>query len=555
MVVLARKAFCGAALLGGAAILGNLLLGGGHWGGALPQLAGSGLWDSGFWAGSLWLIAGVAGIAVWAVLCRPVQAVTRHRDIPLSAPAQDVSSPSAAGTEPDPEIPPEGAAATGARPVDTAPAAEDTRTETGPQQGLRDLMRGADAFRSGVQRPAEAPAPARTAEQEADDWFAAFAARRAELRRALDGGGVPVRNRFQVRFPQRATTSWLGGVPVLPEECTWPEIAGAPAEFVAQIDLSSLEDETWSGLGPREGWLVVFRGVDDTAFAMHTLETGCSVAPPPGVPVSPRWYLAASRDLAGAAPSVSADLDQLFDRARLNEVGFHPFDWTTALDLLQAAVAGLTAALRRWEATPTPSLDPSERAALIEARRLTLARLRLALRRTEERAAQRPFDKTQRDWVIGAIAGLTDAGWQPHPGPTRPSARTMLQYPFYGAYKARFEAQAREAYAAAPEALPPAARDLFVPHWVAEAEAEALFVGNPPEPGQDAAWPVLLDLPLGRFAQAGGAAQARWVVSIAHEDLETGSFARCEAEWLPFEAPEVVQFTPGNLRRMRAGAG
>lgn len=51
---------------------------------------------------------------------------------------------------------------------------------------------------------------------------------------------------------------WFGGEPMLTPDVEWPEIDGVPLCFLAQIDLAKLPARIWSGLGPREGCLVVF---------------------------------------------------------------------------------------------------------------------------------------------------------------------------------------------------------------------------------------------------------------------------------------------------------
>ncbi|WP_083217539.1 DUF1963 domain-containing protein [Thioclava sp. SK-1] len=51
---------------------------------------------------------------------------------------------------------------------------------------------------------------------------------------------------------------WFGGEPMLPPHVEWPEIDGVPLCFLAQIDLAKLPTQIWSGLGPREGFLVFF---------------------------------------------------------------------------------------------------------------------------------------------------------------------------------------------------------------------------------------------------------------------------------------------------------
>lgn len=60
--------------------------------------------------------------------------------------------------------------------------------------------------------------------------------------------------------------SWLGGLPHLPDEVEWPRSISSehpqqgerPLHFLAQICCADLPRELWAGLGPREGWLLIF---------------------------------------------------------------------------------------------------------------------------------------------------------------------------------------------------------------------------------------------------------------------------------------------------------
>ncbi|WP_313622611.1 DUF1963 domain-containing protein [Achromobacter sp.] len=60
--------------------------------------------------------------------------------------------------------------------------------------------------------------------------------------------------------------SWLGGLPRMPDGVEWPRSLSSenpqrgerPLHFLAQICCSDLPRELWGGLGPRQGWLLVF---------------------------------------------------------------------------------------------------------------------------------------------------------------------------------------------------------------------------------------------------------------------------------------------------------
>ncbi|TMV87088.1 DUF1963 domain-containing protein [Thioclava sp. BHET1] len=58
--------------------------------------------------------------------------------------------------------------------------------------------------------------------------------------------------------PGPPETGWFGGDPMLPADSNWPQIDGISLCFLAQIDLSKLPQPIWSGVGPRDGYLVFF---------------------------------------------------------------------------------------------------------------------------------------------------------------------------------------------------------------------------------------------------------------------------------------------------------
>lgn len=78
--------------------------------------------------------------------------------------------------------------------------------------------------------------------------------------KALAGKQVSVilKRQVPIRFDE-APRSWLGGLPMMPKQVTWPRDAeSAPLQFVAQIACADLPPQLWDGLGPRSGWLLLF---------------------------------------------------------------------------------------------------------------------------------------------------------------------------------------------------------------------------------------------------------------------------------------------------------
>jgi uncharacterized protein YwqG len=69
---------------------------------------------------------------------------------------------------------------------------------------------------------------------------------------------VVLRRQVPIRFDEPAR-SWLGGLPQMPGNIPWPRTyKGAPLHFIAQIACGDLPKQTWSGRGPRDGWLLLF---------------------------------------------------------------------------------------------------------------------------------------------------------------------------------------------------------------------------------------------------------------------------------------------------------
>jgi uncharacterized protein YwqG len=101
--------------------------------------------------------------------------------------------------------------------------------------------------------------------------------------------------RKQVPPRDALPSSWLGGLPMLPADVEWPygvnpeykDKGEVPLHFIAQINCAELPAELWGGLGPREGWLLLFVN-GNTCFAddrgawrvLHIMTLGEERQPP-----------------------------------------------------------------------------------------------------------------------------------------------------------------------------------------------------------------------------------------------------------------------------------
>ena len=112
---------------------------------------------------------------------------------------------------------------------------------------------------------------------------------------------VILRRQIPPRF--EAPRSWLGGLPMLPDHVEWPRSVSSehpergerPLHFVGQIACADLPAELWGGLGPRDGWLLLF------------------VDPNEGVPEGPDPFRVLHVDTLGIERQPPADLGPVHD--------------------------------------------------------------------------------------------------------------------------------------------------------------------------------------------------------------------------------------------------
>lgn len=126
-----------------------------------------------------------------------------------------------------------------------------------------------------------------------------------------------------------AGIGWIGGGPCLPQGAQWPQSDGAPAIFLAQIDLAALPGGLWHGYGPRDGWLRLFLGADGTP---HLLRSALKGAPAPAEDTGPAWPLALAPAPARPEPAPPFDL---------TSPACQPVDLATARALIETLEAEL----------------------------------------------------------------------------------------------------------------------------------------------------------------------------------------------------------------------
>lgn len=117
---------------------------------------------------------------------------------------------------------------------------------------------------------------------------------------------VILRRQVPIRYDE-TVRSWLGGLPMMPEQIGWPRDAeGAPLHFLAQIACADLPSDLWNGHGPHAGWLLLFVETTKTIGVansgrervLHIKNLGPE-RPPPEVRATGRPERSAPRDVRG----------------------------------------------------------------------------------------------------------------------------------------------------------------------------------------------------------------------------------------------------------------
>lgn len=121
---------------------------------------------------------------------------------------------------------------------------------------LADALAKREAGKSPVAKPAPRRAPPQKPGPRAGAASDASSA-------AVPAERVSVLLRRQVPAPEGAPRSWIGGLPMMPQDIPWPAPQGAPLHFAAQIACAELPRDLWDGMGPRRGWLLFFLDAAD----------------------------------------------------------------------------------------------------------------------------------------------------------------------------------------------------------------------------------------------------------------------------------------------------
>jgi uncharacterized protein YwqG len=171
-------------------------------------------------------------------------------------------------------------------------APEPSESEWLRPEPLVNVIRAAAAraeFADDVARGDAARAEARRKHKEQSEEYRKRWNARREPERVEERATVVLRKQIPPR--DEPPRSWIGGLPMMPEDIAWPrwvnEDKGGdeeePAHFICQIALADCHPDLWGGLGPREGWLLLFANSnhhEGNYKFVYTRELGPERAPP-----------------------------------------------------------------------------------------------------------------------------------------------------------------------------------------------------------------------------------------------------------------------------------
>lgn len=82
-------------------------------------------------------------------------------------------------------------------------------------------------------------------------------------------------------------SSWIGGLPEMPDDIEWPVKDGKAALFLAQIAMEDLPKNIFGGIGPKNGWLLFFVAPSDWGGVqvIHIEQRGAPRAYPNGASI------------------------------------------------------------------------------------------------------------------------------------------------------------------------------------------------------------------------------------------------------------------------------
>ncbi|MEM9798595.1 MAG: DUF1963 domain-containing protein [Pseudomonadota bacterium] len=371
--------------------------------------------------------------------------------------------------------------------------------------------------------------------------------------------------------PSSDAKSWIGGTPTLPNGMDWPEAAGEPMAFLAQIYLPDLPEMIWGGLGPRAGSLAFFSVVKNGAltldiFAIHLDEpslrsvvsdrdaTGfyfgtdgdraydlladCGVS----VPRRPFCWPVEVEPLDGqelpTRPSKLRDRNNprwLWQReAKLSDPAYQPFNWASARLLVESLRRSQEQIIgwRERSREKAPKLIGRD----IASRRRAVGRLEVIA----EDIAMREGPFQELDWEAlhkSLLAVVVESAEQKEPGSEElclmPEQSVISERNALKTFLLPFEMIVKDAYLTEPNAVAGSIREALEAVWRFDAAHEFPTMGGvvgenfPYARYEDPVF--LLDLPSGDLVGWMFGDVAHLGIFIAPDDLKAGHFDKCWA--------------------------
>ena len=315
-------------------------------------------------------------------------------------------------------------------------------------------------------------------------------------------------------------TSWIGGLPKLPDHAIWPRSKDSPFLFVAQIAIADLPATIWGGLGPRTGSLAIFTDPDINFAKVSVLHVDGVLAErryPAALQVAqsyPHLRQAIGGGLLAIPPETNAlplvkwpvratpvdagdDLPSPYFKYRdpanpasvqrkslsLSDAAFVPYSWDTLLSLLTTLIIELNGSVRTEKRAGRLDAPYPDSHADRSAAANTLMALRDDLRK---QASAQPFSAKVWDNLVAQMSTILVRGIARTPNPEtgalevvlQPPAPVLHRLPMEKHYSA-FEYLSRVLYAADPNRLPPATRAALEPIWQHDAAHEVASMGGP----------------------------------------------------------------------------
>ncbi|MDF0598441.1 DUF1963 domain-containing protein [Psychromarinibacter halotolerans] len=364
-----------------------------------------------------------------------------------------------------------------------------------------------------------------------------------------------------VPLPARDAAGWFGGSPKLPKDVQWPEIDGTSLCFVAQIDLTKVPQNIWSGVGPRQGQFAFF--IHPTELAAKVLHIGGKLEKRSGPsPVDSHWWRNHYDNLppvsthfpewpvqldacVGALPEPAGwekgkapgfpkpFMAETFD---LTNRAHHPFDERT-LGLL---IDGIENELNVRQASLSKFLEDkklkNEVAEALKALLTTVQSSSSELLKIKEDLAPYTanFDHQSVEPHLHALDGLASGHTVYHKDDEDGYADIEVAHgkliKYSGGFLQLLERHAKYAYVDTPEKLTPVAKAWFESRWAFDAVYERGGMSHPPHGfiytphGPSTPNEVLLELPTSDLIGWIWGDMYSVVLTISRDDLANGKY-------------------------------